>query len=714
VTPLSEHQLLVFWVQLAVLVTSARLLGELMRRLGQPAVIGELAAGVLVGPSVLGFLAPGVFAWLFPVDPVQSGLLLAVAWVGVALLLVVTGFETDLELLADLGRQAASVATGSLVLPLVLGFGLGWILPATLIGPEGDRITFAAFAAVALAISALPVIARILIDLHLIRRNLGQVTIAAAMANDLVGWLLLGTIAGVVAAGGFDLAGLLTTVLAIGVFFGLALTVGQRLTDRALRSARKGEYGVVRSLTVVIVVALVAGAVTQAIGVEAVLGAFVAGIVLGRSRYQRREVLATLESVTHAFVAPVFFATAGLFMDLTLLADPELLRWALIVIAVAAVAKLAGSYVGARVGGLSSREGLVIGMGLNARGALEIVVATIGLGLGVLNDASYTIVVLMAMVTSMMAPPLMRWLVSAAVAPPEEAARLEREEMMQQSVVMSTRTALLPTRGGDNSILAGRILDLSVQPETAVTIYTVRAPGADPAALEAAEAAVVELQRHFGSRSVDRIDRSATDTATAICTEASLGYGLVAVGMTGQEIGVAPSPVLQAMLARCPVPLLLVRHGERLDPHAAELRFRRIVVPAVGTRPGRAAQEIAYTLATRVGAAVDAVHVVNRPDRIARVAVNDPRASSYWGVLGEAEELARRFGCAVNLLTRSGPSVGQELTHAVAEVGADLVVLGARVRISGGEPFLGHGVEYLLEHADATVLVFVMPDQAGG
>lgn len=141
-TPLTEHQLLIFWLQLALLVGAARGLGGLMRRMGQPAVVGELAAGLLLGPSVLGQLAPGAFAFLFPADPVSTGLLLGVAWLGVALLLIVTGFETDLEL-RHLGRSSALVATGSLVAPLVASLLFALTLPASFLGERADQVTFA-------------------------------------------------------------------------------------------------------------------------------------------------------------------------------------------------------------------------------------------------------------------------------------------------------------------------------------------------------------------------------------------------------------------------------------------------------------------------------------------------------------------------------------------------------------------------------------------
>lgn len=712
-TPLSEHQLLVFWVQLAVLLAAARGLGGLMRRSGQPAVVGELAAGLLIGPTVLGRVAPGVFAWLFPAgDAVQSALLLAVAWVGIALLLVTTGFETDLTLLRRLGGPAAKVALGSLVVPLAASFALGMVLPEIFHGEADDRVSFALFLTVAMSISALAIVGRILTDLRLMRRDIGQVMIGAVVANDLVGWLLLGVIAGIATAGGLDLLGLVGTMASIAAFLVLALTVGQRLVDRALRIARHGRPGMVRPFTVIVGTALVAGAITQAIGVEAVFGAFVAGIVIGRSRYQRGDVTDTLETVTHAFFAPLFFATAGLFVDLGLLADPEAALWVLVIVGVASVAKFAGTYLGGRLGRLGRIESVAAGFGLNARGTLEIVVATVGLSLGVFNATSYSAVIVLAMSTSMMAPPLLHLALKGKRPPPAEAARLEREAMMAESIVAKTKQALLPTRGGENSILAGRILDLALQSDSSVTIYTVGSAG-EPARRSRADAAARELKGFLHeSRQVEHIDRIADGVAEAVCTEAGLGYGLVALGMTEAEAS-TPSKLLGEVLSTCPVPMLLVRHGRDLDPHG-RLDFRRIVVPATGTKAGQAAQEAAFTIAARTGAHVDVVHVVDRPDgRPVQVWV-DGRVQAVGpaaAILAEAEQRARQYGCSVRTKIRTGERVGHELVDAAEQERADVIVLGASVRSYDGRPFLGHQVEYVLEHAPQTVLVIVFPSE---
>jgi Kef-type K+ transport system membrane component KefB len=659
---LSEHELLIFWLQLFLLVAVARGLGGLMRKVGQPAVVGELAAGLVVGPSLLGRILPDVHAYIFPGEPVQEGLLLAVSWIGVVLLLVVTGFETDLKLLSRLGRTSVAVSVGSLVVPLGLGFVLGNMLPEVFLGAADQRLPFALFMAVALSISSLPVVAKILMDMGLMRRNIGQVIVAGGMANDLIGWVLLGVLAGIVTGGGFELVGLLTTIGAIAIFLVASLTIGQRLTDSALRRARQSPVGLVSPFTVVILVTLLLSVITQGLGVEAVLGAFVAGIVLGRSRYMQKEIEHSLEVVVNSWLAPIFFATAGLSVDLGLLADPETLLWAVIVVAVAALSKFIGAFAGAKIGRMTSMEGLAVSIGLNARGAVEIVIATIGLGLGILNQASYTIIVVMAVATSLMAPPLLRRVLSRMDAGPDEAARLEREAMLEASVIAGTERALLPTRGGANSTLAARLLDLSMQPDTAITIHTVH-PDDDEAA-EASRAVAEDVRRWLTDRDVDTTDVVADDAARAITAEASLGYGILALGMSeGFVGGHAMSPVLVDVLKSSPIPIMLVKHGVDVDAEEEGLRFGRVLVPSIGTRAGLAAEEVAYTLAARTHADVDVVHVVNRadganPERAPHLPTNVTPSRVVEGLLAQSQALATKFGRDVNVHVRSGTMVG--------------------------------------------------------
>jgi Kef-type K+ transport system membrane component KefB len=406
--PLGEHELLVFWVQVVVLLFAARLGGYLVRAIGQPRVVGELLAGVALGPSIAGELWPSGWSWLFPDDARQSGLLLGPAWIGIVLLLMLTGAESDLGAVRREGRAAASTAVGSLVLPAVSGVALGLVLPDEFVGAASGRGVFAVFVGVALAISSLPVAARILSDLGMLDRPVGRLVLAVAMSNDVVGWLVLGVLVGVaeddvVAVG--SLLGSAAGMLAIIVIVPL---LGPPALDAVFGAVARREGGPAAWVSLAFLFTVAVGALTHALGLEVVIGAFIAGIAIGRSRLGTEPVMEHVEVVASAIFIPLFFAVAGLRVDLTELADPTVLSWTIVVCVVAAAAKLVGSYAGARLGGIDGPTSAIAASALNARGALEIVVATVGLSIGILTSASYTTVVVMAIVTTAAAAPLLR------------------------------------------------------------------------------------------------------------------------------------------------------------------------------------------------------------------------------------------------------------------------------------------------------------------
>ena len=424
VAPIGAHQMLVFLLQLGLLLGAALVLGRLAARLGMPAVVGELTAGVLLGPSLLGHAAPALSGWLLPQDPGQLHLLDAVGQLGVLLLVGLAGAYIDLGLIGRKGATAAWVGAGALLVPLGLGVAAGFLLPAVLAGDGANRTVFALFLGVAMCVSAIPVIAKVLLEMRLLHRDIGQLVISAAALDDIAGWLLLSVVSALAVSGlhAGDVARPVGYLAAIVVF---AALVGRPVVRRALRLAgRSSDPGV--TVATIVVLLLLAAAGTHALGMEPILGTFLCGILIGSSGELDRSRLAPLRTFVMAVLAPIFFATAGLRMDLTALRDPAVLASALAVLVIAIGGKFAGAYLGARAGRLGHWDGLALGAGLNARGIIEVVVAMVGLRLGVLSTATYTIVVLVAVVTSLMAPPTLRYAVRRIAVTHEE---IEREKV---------------------------------------------------------------------------------------------------------------------------------------------------------------------------------------------------------------------------------------------------------------------------------------------
>ncbi|MEU6523438.1 cation:proton antiporter [Streptomyces sp. NPDC046924] len=422
-SPAGNDAVLLLLLQMSVLLATAVLLGRLAARFGLPAVVGELSAGVVLGPSLLGNAVPAATAWLMP-ETGQVRLLDAVTHLGLLLLVAVAGAHIDLESLRSRGRAVSWVSAGSVLLPLVCGVALGWVLPGTFMGGSADRVTFALFMGVALAVSALPVIAKTLLDMNLLHRDVGQLIVGAAAVSDIVGWLLLSVVSAT-ATSGFRTGTLLTSGGALVLALAAALLL--RPVSRRLLPDQDGPAGGPGSrVAVTVLLVLLCSAGSQALGLEAILGAFLCGIVIGSLGIGARRAVEAVRPLVMAVLAPLFLASAGLKVDLSVLKDPVVLGMGLVALAVAIGSKYLGSHLGARLGRLSRPEAQAIGVGLNARGVVEIVLASVGLQLGVLSVASYTVIVLIAVVTSVMAPPVLRRATSGMAITPAETERGRR------------------------------------------------------------------------------------------------------------------------------------------------------------------------------------------------------------------------------------------------------------------------------------------------
>ncbi|MEV4093920.1 cation:proton antiporter [Streptosporangium saharense] len=438
VAPIAAHNLLVFLLQVGLLLLLALALGRLATRFGMPAVVGELFVGVILGPSFLAHVAPDLHTWLFPASTEQFHLLDAVGQIGVLLLVGLTGIHMDMGLVRRRGATAAGVSLGGLIVPLGFGIGAGFLLPRALV-PEGTDITvFALFLGVAMCVSAIPVIAKTLMDMKLLHRNIGQLTLTAGMIDDAFGWFML-SIVSAMAVNVVSTGTVLTSLaylIAIAVF---ALTIGRPLARRAFQLTAKSEEAGPTVATAAVLI-LLASAGTHALGLEAVFGAFVCGMLIGSAGKVEPAKLAPLRTVVLSGFAPIFFATAGLRMDLTALVRPEVLLSGLAVLAIAIVGKFLGAYAGARLSRLNRWEALALGAGLNARGVIEVVVAMVGLRLGILSVEAYTIVILVAIVTSLMAPPILR----IAMARVEQTAEEEIREAEHQAWTRTSTSGTEP------------------------------------------------------------------------------------------------------------------------------------------------------------------------------------------------------------------------------------------------------------------------------
>lgn len=398
-----EHEAFVYLLALALLLGVARLLGEGARAIGLPLVVGEITTGILLGETGLKRVWPEAYAFVLP-HGAPAEMLGGYTTVAVVLLLVVAGLEVDLGIVKRRGRSALLVALLGMMMPLAGGFVIGQVVPDSIAGEH--RTLLSIFLGVALSISALPVIAKTLLDLGLFKTDVGLLVMTAAMVNDLVGWLAFSILLGPMRGGGVELAPLARTVGLGAAFVVGAVFIGRPLVDRVLaRLEQQADQASGRVLSFVTVLAVLGAAATQAIGIHAVLGGFVIGVTVGDSPRLRERTRHTIHQFVTNVFAPVFFASVALRVDFFAAFDPVL---CVVVFAVASVAKVVGCGIGARISGLGWRESLAVGFGLNARGAMEIILALLARDAKLIDDRIFVALVAMAIGTSLLAGPMMK------------------------------------------------------------------------------------------------------------------------------------------------------------------------------------------------------------------------------------------------------------------------------------------------------------------
>jgi len=405
---MSSHDLVLFFIQVSLMLATAVLFGQLARKLGQPVVLGELMGGILLGPTFLGLLAPNVHAWLFPAAGITLTVRDAVIKLGMLFFLFVAGLEVDITHLRRLGPRIIWISITGIVVPFGLGFGLVRLLPGVW-GPQtNNTLIFALFIGTALSISALPLIARILMDLDMIKEEIGMVVMAAATIDDLVGWALFAVILGNLVPGKLIAPSIVNIWATLGLvlaFFTLFLTIGRWAAQRSLGWLQNQLTWPSSFIGVMIVLILAASAASELIGVHSIFGAFLVGVAFARKSEKRNQAHEMVYQFVVSFFAPIYFVSIGLQVDFTANFHLPLV---LLVLVIACAGKIGGVTLGARMGKMSLRESLAVGFGMNARGMIGMILASVAFEYKVIDQRVFIALIVMALVTSMLSGPMMQ------------------------------------------------------------------------------------------------------------------------------------------------------------------------------------------------------------------------------------------------------------------------------------------------------------------
>jgi len=410
---MEEHRILLFLLQLLVLLGCARGLGLLFSRYGQPSITAEILVGIFFGPTILGRLLPALQQSLFPADPVQQGMLEAVAWLGILFFLLDAGLQTDFAAAWRQRRSAMILSATDLTLPMLVAFIPCLLLPARFLVDPQQRVLFAVFLATIMTISALPVTARVLQELNIYRTDTGLLIMGALTINDLAGWIIFAIILGFAGEAIVNLTDIPFILLSTVIFAVVALSIGRSLTNRALEQFSRWklpEPG--SSLTFICILGLLGGAFTTWIGIHALFGFFIAGIMAGEARALKENTRQVMHEMVRAVLVPVFFATIGLRIDFV---DGFHLGLVLLLLVIGVGGRFFGAWVGCFLSRQPRSSWALISAGHTPGGEMQIVIGMLAIQYGVISKPIYVAVIVGAVISSVILGPWMRWTMRAAM-----------------------------------------------------------------------------------------------------------------------------------------------------------------------------------------------------------------------------------------------------------------------------------------------------------
>ncbi len=706
-----NHEILALLIQITVLLLTARLFGEFAQRLGQPAVLGEILAGIFLGPSLLGNLLPFMHGWIIPETEIQKNLLEVITLIGALFLLLITGLETDLQLIKHHAKKTLGIALGELPFSLVCGFAFGFFIPDSLLIDPEQRIIFALFIAIAISLSAIPVIAKVLMDLKLIRRDIGQITLAVGMFDDTVAWILLSIVLGLLGGGVVSVGTIGFSFLKVILFFGISFFAGKTIVKYLVEVAQNKVISRDKILTLIIVVAFGLGAFAQLIELESVLGAFIAGIIFSQLPSVPKESINKIESITFGVFAPIFFAGAGLKVNIVDLFRADLIIIGISLIAVAILSKFIGAYIGARLFAKTDHwTALSFGAGLNARGAIQIIIATIGLSFGVLSQEIYSLIIITAVVTSLMAPVMLRWTLSHVKPEAAEIKRLQMEEQLKDNILNRVHRVLLPVRKREISkatpakLIEARILErLGRKTDLNVTLFTISSEN------EKSESAqyLNVLGEFFTKVPVNKKVLVSNKPLESILDEVKKDYDLLIVGATerNKNSDMLFNPIVDNLVRLSPCASIVVQSSNISE----DWRPSRILVPTNGSKASKRAAEVAFGIAYHEHDQVHILNVVEGKQGYSSYDIEGSLKERRLTFAHQTVEELKKLGESLKVNTFAEIEIGEEPDSVILKMAHennfDLIILGTDVRPGSDKLYLGPRVERILNNASCPVII---------
>lgn len=395
----------VFLIQLIIIIITSRVFGYFFKKMGQPTVMGEILAGIFLGPSILGSIFPAYLQAIFPPGSLDTMRILS--QIGLILFMFVVGMELDLDILRTKARTAVTISNASIIIPFSLGVCLAYFLHDSYAPKDAPFYAFALFMGIAMSITAFPVLARIIRERALHDKRIEAIAMTSAALNDVTGWVALAFVIAIIKAHSFSNS-VYTLLATVAYMVGMVFIV--RPLMNKLAKAQENNFVKQSTIAIIFIVMLLSSLCTELIGVHALFGAFMAGVIMPQQWHFRQIITDKVEDVALILLLPLFFVITGLRTHINTVNTPTLWAVTLLIIFVAVVGKLGGSAVAAKLTGENNYNSLSIGALMNTRGLMELVILNIGYDLNILSQEIFTMMVIMALVTTFMTSPLLNLL----------------------------------------------------------------------------------------------------------------------------------------------------------------------------------------------------------------------------------------------------------------------------------------------------------------
>lgn len=401
---LTTHDISIFILSIAVMLFAARAFGELFRKINQPMVIGEIVAGIVLGPTVFGYIFPGVFNYLFNSSVNSQVALEAIFNLAIIMMMIVTGLEVDLSIVFTQGKKAAIVSLFSILMPFAIGFAVPYFFPSMFGEVDlNKKLYFSLFIGTALSVTALPVVVRMLMDLNIFKSEVGTIIITAAMFTDIFGWVFFSFILSSMGhKGSVDSAQ--NQILIIAIFIIALLLIGRKIFSYLISILQKHTTAPGAVINFIFILGFLGGVFTESIGVHSILGAFLIGIAIGDSVHLKEETREIVQQFATNIFAPLFFVSIGLRINFI---QNFSLVMVVIFLLLSIIGKVSGSILGSKLSGIKTNDAIVIGLGMNSYGAMQIVLSLVALQFGLINETVFVGLVVLAILTSVISAPLM-------------------------------------------------------------------------------------------------------------------------------------------------------------------------------------------------------------------------------------------------------------------------------------------------------------------